>query len=210
MDSTGENWKIQVPEPTALLLRDKGYTCVPRGEINVKGKGIMFTYWVLGKNESVSRLTSPTIGPGGVPSTTTPSSMSLQRQTSNHSSLAAVVFGIMQATKRNTPSTRKFFPSSTFAIFFAFSSFIVTINNLSCSISFFCSSTILALSLSRSPFCLIKANIGDETTFHSANENESNKRNEIYCAMLGFPLWQLSFRPALMKNMTQCSEETSA
>lgn len=107
MDSTGENWKIQVPEHTAMLLRDKGYTCVPRGEINVKGKGIMFTYWVLGKNESVSRLTSPTICPAGMPSTTTPTSMSLQRQTSNHSSLAAVVYGIMQATKRNTPSTRK-------------------------------------------------------------------------------------------------------
>jgi adenylate cyclase 8 len=107
MDSTGENWKIQVPEATALLLRDKGYRCVPRGEINVKGKGIMFTYWVLGKNESESRLTSPNICPAGIPSSTTPTSSSLHRQTSNHSSLAAVVFGIMQATKRNTPSTRK-------------------------------------------------------------------------------------------------------
>ena len=109
MDSTGENWKIQVPEQTATLLRDKGYTCVPRGEINVKGKGIMFTYWVLGKNESVSRLTSPTICPAGIPMAVTPTPSSLQRQTSNHSSLAAVVFGIMQATKRNTPSTRKFY-----------------------------------------------------------------------------------------------------
>lgn len=107
MDSTGENWKIQVPEQTALLLRDKGYTCVPRGEINVKGKGIMFTYWVLGKNESISRLTSPTICPAGIPQSSTPTTNSLQRQTSNHSSLAAVVYGIMQATKRNTPSTRK-------------------------------------------------------------------------------------------------------
>jgi len=111
MDSTGENWKIQVPEQTATLLRDKGYTCVPRGEINVKGKGIMFTYWVLGKNESVSRLTSPTICPAGIPMAVTPTPSSLQRQTSNHSSLAAVVFGIMQATKRNTPSTRKFYDS---------------------------------------------------------------------------------------------------
>lgn len=111
MDSTGENWKIQVPEQTATLLRDKGYTCVPRGEINVKGKGIMFTYWVLGKNESVSRLTSPTICPAGMPMAVTPTASSLQRQTSNHSSLAAVVFGIMQATKRNTPSTRKFYDS---------------------------------------------------------------------------------------------------
>lgn len=108
MDSTGEIWKIQVPEQTATLLREKGYTCVSRGEINVKGKGIMVTCWVLGKNES--RLASPTICPAGVPSTTTPTT--LQRQTSNHSSLAAVVFGIMQATKHNTwgngsPSTRK-------------------------------------------------------------------------------------------------------
>jgi adenylate cyclase 8 len=107
MDSTGENWKIQVPEHTASLLREKGYTCMPRGEINVKGKGIMFTYWVLGKNESISRLTSPTICPAGIPLSATPPP-SLQRQTSNHSSLAAVVFGIIQATKRNTPSTRKF------------------------------------------------------------------------------------------------------
>lgn len=110
MDSTGENWKIQVPEHTAILLRDKGYSSVPRGEVNVKGKGIMLTYWVLGKNESISRLTSPTVCPAGIPLSSTPPP-SLQRQTSNHSSLAAVVYGIMQATKRNTPSTRKFMES---------------------------------------------------------------------------------------------------
>lgn len=28
MDSTGENWKIQVPDYTAQLLQTKGYTCV--------------------------------------------------------------------------------------------------------------------------------------------------------------------------------------
>lgn len=28
MDSTGENWKIQVPDHTAQLLIAKGYTCV--------------------------------------------------------------------------------------------------------------------------------------------------------------------------------------
>lgn len=27
MDSTGENWKIQVPDYTAQLLMTKGYTC---------------------------------------------------------------------------------------------------------------------------------------------------------------------------------------
>lgn len=30
MDSTGENWKIQVPDYTAHLLQNKGYTCVVR------------------------------------------------------------------------------------------------------------------------------------------------------------------------------------
>ena len=28
MDSTGEIWKIQVPDYTSLLLQTKGYTCV--------------------------------------------------------------------------------------------------------------------------------------------------------------------------------------
>lgn len=28
MDSTGENWKIQVPDYTAQLLMSKNYTCV--------------------------------------------------------------------------------------------------------------------------------------------------------------------------------------
>lgn len=28
MDSTGENWKIQVPDYTAQLLMTKGYTCI--------------------------------------------------------------------------------------------------------------------------------------------------------------------------------------
>lgn len=129
MDSTGENWKIQVPDYTAQLLQQKGYTCVvslsmqpiksicsiihlflnafqSRGDITVKGKGIMHTYWVLGKNISVSQLTSPALMPAGVPLVSTPS---LHRQTSHHSSLAAVVFGMMQATKRNNViSTREY------------------------------------------------------------------------------------------------------
>lgn len=107
MDSTGEIWKIQVPEHTAILLRNNGYTCVPRGEIVVKGKGIMMTYWVLGKNEYVSRLASPTIFPAGMPIARTPTPNSLTRQTSSHSSLAAVVFGMIQVTQQNGPSARK-------------------------------------------------------------------------------------------------------
>lgn len=104
MDSTGEIWKIQVPETTALLLRRYGYTCIPRGEVNVKGKGIMLTYWVLAKDEKAS----PTIIPAGMPIARTPTPNSLQRQTSSHSSLAAVVFGMIQVTQATGPSTRKF------------------------------------------------------------------------------------------------------
>lgn len=71
----------------------------------MKGKGIMTTYWILGKG--VSELTSPIPMPAGVPLAHTPS---LKRQTSHHSSLAAVVFGMMQASKRTTlSSTRKSF-----------------------------------------------------------------------------------------------------
>ncbi|XP_058056214.1 adenylyl cyclase 78C [Anopheles bellator] len=102
MDSTGENWKVQVPDYTAALLQTKGYTCVQRGEVNVKGKGMMLTYWVLGKNVSASQLASPAMLPAGVPQAQTPS---LQRQTSQHSSLAAVVFGMMQASKRSNLNT---------------------------------------------------------------------------------------------------------
>uniref|UniRef100_A0A182PM80 adenylate cyclase n=1 Tax=Anopheles epiroticus TaxID=199890 RepID=A0A182PM80_9DIPT len=108
MDSTGENWKVQVPDYTAALLQTKGYTCVQRGEVNVKGKGLMLTYWVLGKNISASQLTSPALVPAGVPQAQTPS---LQRQTSQHSSLAAVVFGMMQASKRSNINTTREYPS---------------------------------------------------------------------------------------------------
>lgn len=66
----------------------------------------MTTYWILGKGVSASQLTSPVPMPAGVPLSHTPS---LKRQTSHHSSLAAVVFGMMQASKRTTLSsnTRK-------------------------------------------------------------------------------------------------------
>lgn len=76
--------------------------------MNVKGKGIMVTYWVLGKGVSSSQLMSPVPIPAGIPQVQTPS---LQRQTSHHSSLAAVVYGMIQASKRNNnmnTNTRKF------------------------------------------------------------------------------------------------------
>ncbi|XP_061392005.1 adenylyl cyclase 78C [Musca vetustissima] len=99
MDSTGENWRIQVPESTAELLKEKGYTCVKRGDINVKGKGIMTTYFVHPRGVSESQLPSPVHMPAGVPMTQTPN---LQRQTSHHGSFSAVVFGMLQASKRST------------------------------------------------------------------------------------------------------------
>ncbi|XP_059217173.1 adenylyl cyclase 78C isoform X2 [Stomoxys calcitrans] len=99
MDSTGENWRIQVPDSTAELLKAKGYTCLKRGDINVKGKGIMTTYFVHPRGESESQLPSPVHMTAGVPMTQTPN---LQRQTSHHGSFSAVVFGMLQASKRST------------------------------------------------------------------------------------------------------------
>lgn len=68
----------------------------------------MKTFWVLGKGVPASQafLMSDLIQ-AGVPQGTTPS---LQRQTSHHSSLAAVVLGMMQASKRSTlqPITRMY------------------------------------------------------------------------------------------------------
>ncbi|XP_030372445.1 adenylyl cyclase 78C [Scaptodrosophila lebanonensis] len=99
MDSTGENWRVQVPVNTAELLRTRGYTCVKRGDINVKGKGLMTTFYVHPRGITESQLTSPVRMPAGIPLAPTPN---LQRQTSHHGSFSAVVFGMLQASKRST------------------------------------------------------------------------------------------------------------
>lgn len=67
----------------------------------------MQTFWVLGKGVPASQGMMNDLMQAGVPQVTSPS---LQRQTSQHSSLAAVVFGMMQASKRTTipPTTRKY------------------------------------------------------------------------------------------------------
>lgn len=77
-----------------------------RGEISVKGKGIMTTYWVYGKGVSVNQIFPQGPMQAGVPQASSPS---LQRQVSHHTSLAAVVYGMMQASKRtsNVNTTRK-------------------------------------------------------------------------------------------------------
>ena len=48
MDSTGEKDKIQVPEHVAIALKDK-YKFELRGEIDVKGKSRMTTYYLQAK-----------------------------------------------------------------------------------------------------------------------------------------------------------------
>lgn len=67
----------------------------------------MQTCWVLGKGVAATQYVAHEPQQAGAPQVTTPS---LQRQTSHHSSLAAVVFGMMQASKRNVvpAATRRF------------------------------------------------------------------------------------------------------
>ncbi|KAI9206774.1 uncharacterized protein BJ171DRAFT_18641 [Polychytrium aggregatum] len=50
MMSSGEPMKIQISEPCYLALnRAGGYYLISRGETKVKGKGLMNTYWLAGK-----------------------------------------------------------------------------------------------------------------------------------------------------------------
>lgn len=70
----------------------------------------MKTSFVYDKDTSISQITSPEFLPAGIPSTASPTTPSLQRQTSSHGSLAAVVIGIIAHTKHNTMhTTRKYF-----------------------------------------------------------------------------------------------------
>lgn len=73
----------------------------------------MTTYWVLGKGISPSQLVGAGPVQAGAPQAQTPS---LQRQTSAHSSLAAVVFGMMQASKRTTINTTREYISTLFQL----------------------------------------------------------------------------------------------
>lgn len=50
MESTGSSWRIHLSESTRdRLERAGGYYIDPRGPIEIKGKGLMNTYWLLGK-----------------------------------------------------------------------------------------------------------------------------------------------------------------
>lgn len=46
MDSTGVPGKIQVTSETAKVLQEHGIACQYRGEIQVKGRGLIPTYFV--------------------------------------------------------------------------------------------------------------------------------------------------------------------
>ncbi|XP_053691117.1 uncharacterized protein LOC128739646 [Sabethes cyaneus] len=50
MESTGSSWRIHMSQQTCDLLEQAGgYVIEPRGPIEIKGKGKMHTYWLLGK-----------------------------------------------------------------------------------------------------------------------------------------------------------------
>ncbi|XP_058454547.1 uncharacterized protein LOC131432350 isoform X2 [Malaya genurostris] len=50
MESTGSSWRIHMSQQTCNLLEQAGgYVIEPRGPIEIKGKGKMHTYWLLGK-----------------------------------------------------------------------------------------------------------------------------------------------------------------
>ncbi|XP_014467955.1 PREDICTED: adenylate cyclase type 8-like isoform X1 [Dinoponera quadriceps] len=87
MDSTGVMGKIQVPHDIARFLESRGYQTQKRGLIEVKGKGTMETYFVLGKGTLQQEGTS--------------------RHRSTCRSLAAVVYGVVQARRKQIRALRR-------------------------------------------------------------------------------------------------------
>ncbi|XP_061111950.1 adenylate cyclase type 8 [Conger conger] len=85
MDSTGVSGKIQVPEETYLILKERGFAFEYRGEIYVKGiseqEGKIRTHFLLGRVQ--------------------PNPLTLQpRRLTGQYSLAAVVLGLVQSLNR--------------------------------------------------------------------------------------------------------------
>ncbi|XP_020369796.1 adenylate cyclase type 8 isoform X2 [Rhincodon typus] len=85
MDSTGISGKIQVPEDTYLILKDKGFAFEYRGEIYVKGiseqEGKVKTFFLLGRVLPNPLIMQP-------------------RKLTGQYSLAAVVLGLVQSLNR--------------------------------------------------------------------------------------------------------------
>jgi hypothetical protein len=51
MESTGEPLRIQVSQTTADACMASGWACELRGEMQIKGKGLMQTYWLIGRQD---------------------------------------------------------------------------------------------------------------------------------------------------------------
>ena len=50
LQTTGEVMKIQITYETKVLLDTLGgFYCTPRGQVEVKGKGMMDTFWLEGR-----------------------------------------------------------------------------------------------------------------------------------------------------------------
>ncbi|KAM8838821.1 adenylate cyclase type 8 isoform X2 [Synchiropus splendidus] len=85
MDSTGVSGKIQVPEETYLILKDRGFAFEYRGEIYVKGiseqEGKIRTHFLLGRMQPNPLILQP-------------------RKITGQYSLAAVVLGLVQSLNR--------------------------------------------------------------------------------------------------------------
>ncbi|XP_018079458.1 adenylate cyclase type 8 isoform X2 [Xenopus laevis] len=85
MDSTGVSGRIQVPEDTYLILKERGFALEYRGEIYVKGiseqEGKIKTYFLLGREQPNPLILQP-------------------RKLTGQYSLAAVVLGLVQSLNR--------------------------------------------------------------------------------------------------------------
>jgi guanylate cyclase len=54
MESTGEPMRIQMSETSGRALLAAGnWECEPRGEVLVKGKGEMNTFWLIGRRDKI-------------------------------------------------------------------------------------------------------------------------------------------------------------
>lgn len=55
MESHGEPMKIHISEDTAGILNRFGtFIIEPRGQVDIKGKGIMNTFWLTGKRSQLA------------------------------------------------------------------------------------------------------------------------------------------------------------
>ncbi|XP_033149897.1 uncharacterized protein LOC108601493 isoform X2 [Drosophila busckii] len=60
MESTGSSWRIHMSQETRDRLEARGgYSIEPRGLIDIKGKGMMSTFWLLGKKGFDKPLPAP-------------------------------------------------------------------------------------------------------------------------------------------------------